>query len=83
VRKADLTTVAAAPEAVKEMTATVAREAPVYTDYKEKHITVPALHTGDTLEYEIVTRLVTPLAPNEFWYEHNFLEGAIVLEERL
>ena len=83
VRKADSTTVAAAPEAIKEMTATVAREAPVYTDYKEKHITVPALHTGDTLEYEIVTRLVTPLAPNEFWYEHNFLEGAIVLEERL
>jgi Flp pilus assembly protein TadD/transglutaminase-like putative cysteine protease len=83
VRKADSTVVAAAPEAVKEMTATVARDAPIYTDYKEKHITVPALHTGDTLEYEIVTRLVTPLAPNEFWYEHNFLEGAIVLDERL
>jgi Flp pilus assembly protein TadD len=75
--------VAAAPEAVKEITASVARDAPVYTDYKEKHITVPALHTGDTLEYEIVTRLVTPLAPNEFWFDHNFLEGAIVLDERL
>jgi len=83
VRKADGTTVNAGPEAVKEMTATVARDAPVYTDYKEKHIPVPALHTGDTLEYEIATRLVTPLAPNEFWYEHNFLEGAIVLDERL
>ena len=83
VRKADSTVVVAAPDAVKEMTATVARDAPVYTDYKEKHITVPALHTGDTLEYEIVTRLVAPLAPNEFWFDHNFLEGAIVLEERL
>jgi Flp pilus assembly protein TadD/transglutaminase-like putative cysteine protease len=83
VRKADSTVVAATPEAVKEMTATVTRDAPVYTDYKEKHITVPALHPGDTLEYEIVTRLVKPLAPHEFWYEHNFLEGAIVLEERL
>jgi tetratricopeptide (TPR) repeat protein len=83
VRKADSTVVAAAPEAVKEMTAPVARDAPVYTDYKEKHITVPALHTGDTLEYEIVTRLVTPLALNEFWYDHNFLEGVIVLDERL
>src|SRR5271156_809578 len=83
VRKADGTTVNAGPEAVKEMTATVAHDAPVYTDYKEKHITVPALHTGDTLEYEIVTRLVTPLAPNEFWFEQNFLEGAIVLDERL
>jgi Flp pilus assembly protein TadD/transglutaminase-like putative cysteine protease len=83
VRKADSTVVAAAPEAVKEMTAPVARDAPVYTDFKEQHITVPALHPGDSLEYEIVTRLVTPLAPNEFWFEHNFLEGAIVLDERL
>jgi Flp pilus assembly protein TadD/transglutaminase-like putative cysteine protease len=83
VRKADGTTVTAAPEAVKEMTATVARDAPVYTDYKEKHITVPGLHTGDTLEYEIVTRLVTPLAPDEFWFDHNFLEDTIVLDERL
>jgi Flp pilus assembly protein TadD/transglutaminase-like putative cysteine protease len=83
IRKADGTTVNARSEAVKEMTATVARDAPVYTDYKEKHVTVPALHPGDALEYEIVTRLVTPLAPNEFWYEHNFLEGAIVLDERL
>jgi Flp pilus assembly protein TadD/transglutaminase-like putative cysteine protease len=83
VRKADSTVIAAAPDAVKEMTAPVARDAPVYTDFKEKHITVPALHPGDTLEYEIVTRLVTPLAPIEFWFEHNFLEGAIVLDERL
>ncbi|MGA8222679.1 MAG: DUF3857 domain-containing protein [Candidatus Acidiferrales bacterium] len=83
VRKTDGTTVNAGPEAVKEMTATVERDAPVYTDYKEKHITVPGLHTGDALEYEIATRLVTPLAPNEFWYEHNFLEGTIVLDERL
>jgi Flp pilus assembly protein TadD/transglutaminase-like putative cysteine protease len=83
VRTADGKTTSAAPDAVKEMTSTVARDAPVYTDYKEKHITVPALHAGDTLTYEILTRVVTPLAPNEFWFEHNFLEGAIVLDERL
>lgn len=83
VRKADGTTVTAAPGAVKEMTATVARDAPVYTDYKEKHITVPGLHTGDALEYEIVTRLVTPLAAHEFWFDHSFLEDTIILDERL
>jgi len=83
VRKPDGTEVNAAADAVKEMTAPVARDAPVYTDYKEKHITVPALHTGDTLEYEIITRLVTALAANEFWYDHSFMEGAIVLDERL
>jgi Flp pilus assembly protein TadD/transglutaminase-like putative cysteine protease len=83
VHKADRTIVIAGPDAVKEMTATVARDAPVYTDYKEKHITVPSLRPGDTLEYEIVTRLVTPLAPGEFWFEHSFLDNAIVLDERL
>src|SRR5271156_6756446 len=83
VHKPDGSVVNADAGAVKEMTASVERDAPMYSDYKEKHITVPSLHAGDTIEYEIVTRLVTPLAPGEFWFEHNFLEGAIVLDERL
>jgi len=83
VRQPDGTIVTASSDAVKEMTSTVAREAPVYTDLREKHITVPSLHKGDTLEYDIVTRLVTPLASGQFWFEHHFLEGAIVLDERL
>jgi Flp pilus assembly protein TadD/transglutaminase-like putative cysteine protease len=83
VRTADGKIVSAARDSIKEMTSTVARDAPVYTDYKEKHVTVPALHAGDTLTYEILTRVTTPLATNEFWFEHNFLEGAIVLDERL
>jgi Flp pilus assembly protein TadD/transglutaminase-like putative cysteine protease len=81
VVKPDGTSVAAAPDAIKEMTASVERDAPEYTDYKEKHITVPSLHAGDTIEYDIVTHTVTSLAPNEFWYSHSFLEDAIVLDE--
>jgi tetratricopeptide (TPR) repeat protein/transglutaminase-like putative cysteine protease len=83
VVKADGTVVTAAPDAVKELTAPVAADAPVYTDYKEKHITVPSLRPGDTLEYDISTRLVTPLAPGEFWFQHEFLTDAIVLDEQL
>jgi tetratricopeptide (TPR) repeat protein/transglutaminase-like putative cysteine protease len=83
VRKADGTFVHAGPEAVKEMTASLQRDAPVYTDYKEKHITVPSLRPGDTLEYEITTRLVTPLAPGQFWFSHDFQKDAIVLDEQL
>ena len=83
VHKPDGTLVDAAPDSIKEMTASVARDAPMYTDYKEKHITVPSLHTGDTLEYEIVTRTLTSLAPGEFWFAYNFLDEAIVLDERL
>jgi Flp pilus assembly protein TadD/transglutaminase-like putative cysteine protease len=83
VGKSDGSVVNAASDTIKEMTASVARDAPEYTDYKEKHITVPSLHTGDTIEYEIVTRIVKPLAPNQFWYEQNFVTDAIVLDERL
>jgi Flp pilus assembly protein TadD/transglutaminase-like putative cysteine protease len=83
VRKADGSTVAAAADAIKETTAPIARDAPVYTDYKEKHITVPSLHAGNTLEYDILTRLVTPLAPGQFWFDHFFVKDAIVLDERL
>jgi Flp pilus assembly protein TadD/transglutaminase-like putative cysteine protease len=83
VHKPDGAVVNATPDSIKEMTAGVARDAPMYTDYKEKHITVPSLHAGDTLEYEIVTRTVTSLAPGEFWFAYNFLEDAIVLDERL
>ena len=83
VRQADGSVVTAAADAVKETTAPIARDAPVYTDYKEKHITVPSLHPGDTLEYDITTRLVTPLAPGQFWFDHSFVKDAIVLDERL
>ena len=83
VLKPDGTVVHAPPDSIKEMTASVARDAPMYTDYQEKHITVPSLHTGDTLEYEIVTRTLTSLAPGEFWFTYNFLADSIVLQEQL
>ena len=44
---------------------------------------MPALAPGVTLEYEVVKRLINPLAPGEFWYQHSFLANAIVLDERL
>jgi tetratricopeptide (TPR) repeat protein/transglutaminase-like putative cysteine protease len=83
VRKPDGSVVTADPSAIKEMTPDVERDAPVYTDYKEKHITVPSLQPGDTLEYDIDTRFTTPLAAGEFWYSQNFLKEAIVLDESL
>lgn len=83
VRKPDGSVVTAGPDAITDMTAPVARDAPVYTDFKEKHVTVPDLAPGVTLEYETVTRLVTPLAPGEFWFDHNFVKSSIVLDEQL
>jgi tetratricopeptide (TPR) repeat protein/transglutaminase-like putative cysteine protease len=83
VKKKDGSVVTASADAVKDMTATVARDAPEYTDYKEKHVTVPSLHASDTIEYEIVTRTVTALAPGNFWFDYAFVKDAITLDERL
>jgi len=83
VRRADGSVVEAGPDAVQDLTAPVAREAPVYTDYHQKHITVPALRPGETLEYDVITVTQTPLAPGEFWLEYDFEKDAIVLDEQL
>jgi Flp pilus assembly protein TadD/transglutaminase-like putative cysteine protease len=83
VKKKDGSVVTAAADAVKDMTASVARDAPEYTDYKEKHVTVPSLHAGDSIEYEISTRTVTALAPGNFWFDYAFVKDAITLDERL
>jgi hypothetical protein len=46
----------------------VLKEAPMYSDYRQRHISVAALRPGDTLEYRTVTRVLTPLAAVNFWY---------------
>ncbi|MBI3404455.1 MAG: DUF3857 domain-containing protein [Acidobacteria bacterium] len=75
--------ITAKPDAVQEMTAPIARDAPVYTDYKQKHVTVPSLQSGNILEYKTTITIHTPLAPGNFWLDYNFEKTAIVLEEEL
>jgi Flp pilus assembly protein TadD len=55
----------------------------VYTDYREKHVSVPGLRPGDVLECESVTVIHTPLAPGQFWVQHDFNQTSIVLDEQL
>ncbi|MGH9755752.1 MAG: DUF3857 domain-containing protein [Blastocatellia bacterium] len=84
VLKADGSVVKAEATAVQDLTAPISREAPIYTDLRQKHVTVPGLRPGNTLEYRVVWRITTPLAPNHFWLEHEFLKrNWIVLDERL
>ncbi len=59
------------------------RDAPAYATYKEKHIKVAALEPGDVVEYGITTRTVTPFVPGQFWFDHSFIDAAVVLDERL
>lgn len=84
VRKADGTVVNAAASDIQDLTAPIAREAPIYTDQRQKHITVPGLRPGDLLEYRMVWNIHTALAQNHFWVEHNFItKGPIVLNNEL
>jgi tetratricopeptide (TPR) repeat protein len=69
--------------AVQDLSGAVARVAPVYTDYREKHVTVSGLRVGDVLEYRVVRRIHTAMAPGHFWLEHDFTDYGVVLDEVL
>ena len=83
VVKNDNSVVTAATDAIQDLTSPIVRFAPVYTDYREKHVTVPSLRPGDVLEGDVVVVVQTPIAPNQFWMEHDFEKNAIVLEQQL
>lgn len=84
VRKADGTVVNAAGSDIQDLTAPVSREAPVYTDLREKHITVRGLRPGDLLEYHMVWNIHTALVQSHFWVEHDFVTtDMIVLNDEL
>ncbi len=82
VLKEDGSIVKAGDDAVQDLSAPLEREAPVYTDYRQKHITVPGLRPGEVLEYDLVTIVHTPLAAGQFWSEYNFDQNNIVLDEQ-
>ena len=80
VHKPDGTVVVAQESAIQDLTFP---DAPVYTDYHEKHISVPSLRPGDVLEYRFVRTIASPLSPGQFWTSFNFAEKGIVLDEEL
>jgi tetratricopeptide (TPR) repeat protein len=81
VRKPDGTVVTAQESAIQDLTTTP--NAPVYTDYHEKLVSVPSLRPGDVLEYQVVRTIFNPLAPDQFWASYNFAETGVVLDEQL
>ena len=83
VIKADGTVVKAGDDAVQDLSAPLEQQAPVYTDYRQKHITVPGLRPGEVLEYDIVTVIHTALAPGEFWADYDFDKANIDLDEEV
>src|SRR5208337_458737 len=55
----------------------------MYSDFHEKHVSVPSLRPGDVLEYQFVRTIVNPLTPGQFWASYAFKDRGIVLDEQL
>ena len=83
VRKPDGQVVVTPESTAQDFAPDVLKEAPMYSDYRQRHISVAALQPGDTLEYRTVIRVLTPLAAGNFWYEYTFPKGVVVNEDRL
>lgn len=80
VRKADGTVVETPPTDAIDMPAAVSRQAPLYSDLKEKQLPVRSLSAGDSLEYEVDTSIDKAEAPGQFWgTEHFTPPGSVVV----
>lgn len=85
IRKRDGTTtnILAAPNSTKDSASRVTKDFPAYVSLKEMHLLAPSLAAGDILEYDVVTRIVKPFSPGEFWFDYAFMRDSIALDEQL
>ncbi len=83
VTKPDGRTVISGPEAVQDLSAPVALQAPMYSDARQKHVTVAGLSIGDTVDYDVITTTVKPLTPGQFWQTWRFISDAPCLDEQV
>jgi tetratricopeptide (TPR) repeat protein/transglutaminase-like putative cysteine protease len=83
VIKPDGTVVTTPAENIQDMPADITREAPFYSDLREKHVAVRGLSVGDTLEYQGRTRVLAPIVPGQFWMAYDFDKSEIVLDEEV
>jgi TonB family protein len=83
VTKPDGRTVNSGPDAVQDLSAPVALQAPMYSDARQKHVTVAGLSVGDTVEYDTINTTVKPLTPGQFWQTWKFADDAPSLDEQV
>src|SRR5215467_2310690 len=83
VRKSDGGVVETPAADIQELDSAVSREAPMYTDQREKHIAIKSLSTGDMLEIHLRWTVHDPIAPGHFWLDHNFFRDGVCLKEIL
>jgi Tfp pilus assembly protein PilF len=83
VRKPNGTVLATPPDNVQDLDSEVTRNAPFYSDLREKHVAVKGLGKGDILEYQAHWHPIKPLIPGEFWFQYIFQHKNVVLNEQV
>lgn len=83
VRHPDGTVVETPPADAIDMPEPVTRDAPLYSDLKEKQLPIRSLRAGDTLEWKARITTTKPQAPGEFWGQESFTDDAVVLSQSL
>ena len=83
VRKPDNTVVVTPIDAAQDMPADITRQAPYYSDLREKQVAVKGLSVGDVLEASAHWQTTKPLAPGQFWFSFDFSHDNIALHEEL
>ena len=68
---------------IQELDSAVSRQAPMYTDQREKHIAIKSLSVGDVLELNLRWTIHDPVAPGHFWYDHSYYRAGVCLKEIL
>lgn len=70
-------------DSIQDVTSEILRDAPLYSDSREKHVPVKGLEPGDTLEYSVRWRLEKPRAAGQFWFSDRFVKDQVVLDQQL
>jgi TonB family protein len=83
VIKPDGTVITAGRDAVVDVSSPVVQEAPMYSDARQKHVSVPGLSVGDIIEYDVVTRVFEPFTPGQFWDTWDFVTHSVCLDEEI
>jgi hypothetical protein len=83
LQKPDGTMVSTSADTAQDMPEEITRQAPVYSDLREKQVAVKGLSVGDVLEFHTHWRTTKPLALGQFWYSYYFTRDSIVLKEQL
>lgn len=83
VTRPDGSVVTTPTDNLQDVTPEIYRDAPMYSDLREKHLAVKGLEPGGTLEYSARWKTDKPLIPGQFWTSFRFLKSTVVLEEQL